>query len=237
MKKFWLFAGVLAQAFLPMAHASVILSGTRFIFHGNQESLSFRVLNQDDKDYLVLTKILCGNTADNRTETHQEGATGEPVFIATPPLFRLNAKHENSVRITRVGGGLPSDRESLFWLSVASIPSTERHAQNNTLQIAVRSKMKLFYRPSGLNADPASAYKKITLARSGNAIRVANPTPYYITLVNVTAAGKRVGDPPMLAPFSSLTQNWCAAQNNCLIQWQAINDYGSIAPTQHKSID
>lgn len=226
MKKFWLFAGLLVQAFLPTAHASVILSGTRFIFRGNQESLSFRVLNQDDKDYLVLTKIVRGNTV-----------AGEPVFIATPPLFRLKAKHENSVRIAKVGGNLPSDRESLFWLSVASIPPTARDAQNNTLQIAVRNKMKLFYRPTGLNADPAEAYKKITLERSGNAIKVTNPTPYYITLVNIVVAGKSVNDPPMLAPFSSQTQNWCAAQNTCLIQWQAINDYGSVVPAQQKSID
>ncbi len=48
-------------------------------------------------------------------------------FLITPPLFRLDAKQENVLRIIRTGGNLPADRESLFWLNIKSIPSSARN--------------------------------------------------------------------------------------------------------------
>lgn len=51
------------------------------------------------------------------------------------------------------GEPLPADRESLFWMNVKAIPSLdEKLANENTLQIAIQSRIKLFYRPSGLSA-------------------------------------------------------------------------------------
>lgn len=231
MKSFIFSLILLAQLLLPAAHASVILSGTRFIFNGDQESISFRVLNQDEKDYLVLTKILGGNPAGQ-----QAAAASHTVFIATPPLFQLKAKHENTVRITKVGGELPADRESLFWLSVASVPASTKDAQNNTVEIAVRNKMKLFYRPAGLKVDPATAYQKISLTRKNGVITIANPTPYYLTLVNVMVAGKRIDDVPMLPPFGRQDHRWCQGAGQCLIQWQSINDFGSQTPVQQQTV-
>lgn len=235
MKKILSSVGVLLQLLLPSAHASVVLSGTRFIFPENQDGISFRVINRDNKDYLVLTKILNSSPAGGAGDIPKQGNTVGTVFMATPPIFQLRAKHENIVRLTKVGGILPVDRESLFWLSVASIPSSERGAQGNTLQIAVRNNMKLFYRPSGLKISAVDAYKKLTFKHNAQLIKISNPTPYYITLANVTVAGKNVDDAPMLAPFSSQLLDGCHSQNQCLIQWQTINDYGALTPQQ--SID
>lgn len=68
--------------------------------------------------------------------------------MVTPPLFRLGAGQENNLRILRTGGNLPEDRESLYWMNIKSIPSTTEKQDNvNTLQIAVKTRIKLIYRP------------------------------------------------------------------------------------------
>ncbi|HGB6406542.1 TPA: molecular chaperone, partial [Salmonella enterica subsp. enterica serovar Oranienburg] len=76
-------------------------------------------------------------------------------FIVTPPLFRINPGEENILRIVRTGGFLPENRESVFWLNVKSIPAMDSRAPDeNRLQLVVKSRLKLFYRPSGLKGDP-----------------------------------------------------------------------------------
>ncbi|WP_244220147.1 fimbria/pilus periplasmic chaperone [Yersinia pestis] len=46
----------------------------------------------------------------------------EDPFVVTPPLFRLDAKQQNSLRIAQAGGVFPRDKESLKWLCVKGIP-------------------------------------------------------------------------------------------------------------------
>ncbi len=92
----------------------------------------------------------------------------ETVFIATPPLFVLKPDKNTKIRINRVGGSLPADRESLFILNVAALPTLENSHSvktDNQLQIAVRNRMKIFYRPSNLSEDPNMSYQKLRWAR------------------------------------------------------------------------
>lgn len=111
------------------------------------------MINQSPSRYLILSKIV---------------ADGDPQaavpFVATPPVFALNGHKENEIRVMYTSGQLPADRESLFWVTVANIPQADSQ-QQNTLQIAVRSRMKLFYRPKGVQGDSQQAYRQLTAAR------------------------------------------------------------------------
>ncbi|MCV5920354.1 fimbria/pilus periplasmic chaperone, partial [Escherichia coli] len=72
-------------------------------------------------------------------------------FIITPPLFKLDPEKNNILRIVNITHGLPQDRESVYWVNVKAIPSKSDDSENkNVLQIAVRTRIKLFYRPAGL---------------------------------------------------------------------------------------
>ena len=101
---------------------------------------------------------------------------------------------------------LPQDRESLFFYNVREIPP--KSDAPNTLQIALQTRIKLFYRPAGLKgkAEDAPAQVSWRLVKSGNrnAIEATNPTPYHVTFieVNVASNGKsaKFTDGDMLAP-------------------------------------
>jgi P pilus assembly chaperone PapD len=56
---------------------------------------------------------------------------------------------ENTLRIIdATNNQLPQDRESLFWMNVKAIPSMDKSKlSDNTLQLAIISRIKLYYRP------------------------------------------------------------------------------------------
>src|SRR5690606_20062113 len=61
---------------------------------------------------------------------------------------RLAPGEEALVRTIYAGQGLPGDRESLFWINIQEIPPRSEAA--NALQVAIRTRIQLLYRPPGL---------------------------------------------------------------------------------------
>ncbi|MBS1206123.1 MAG: fimbrial assembly protein [Proteobacteria bacterium] len=201
---------------LPMfASAGVEIGGTRVIFDGGSKQASISVSNPDDKPFLIQSWVNKKEDGDDNDET----------FITTPPLFRLEPHAQNSVRVVLNHNQLPQDKESVYWLNIKSIPSMNSSV-NNELLIAVKSKMKLIYRPTGLSGDPATAWQKLIFSRKNGALVVSNPTPYSVSFYDVKVNGKEIKNTPMALPGQevSLGQN---ASPGSKIRWRAINDFGS----------
>ena len=105
----------------------------------------------------------------------------------------------------------------------------------NTLQIAVLSRIKLFVRPKNLPMASIDAPAKLRFHESGNTLTVKNPTPYYMTLVQIHA-GTATLPTTMVAPMSQADLKLPAnAQGN--ITFQTINDYGANSPEQKAIIE
>lgn len=199
------------------AQASVVVGGTRVIFDGQQKAATLSVQNKDKTANLVQSWIspVSADTAAKDT------------MIITPPLFRLNAGEKASVRIVRSGKTLPDDRESMFWLNVKGIPAMEGIPAKNEVQIAINSRIKLIYRPASLRGNvPESVADKLTWSADGNAVKVNNPTPYYMNLSTVTVNNTPVKSATFVAPFSSADVSLPKAQNHGDVKWQIINDFG-----------
>ncbi|SUY92931.1 Chaperone protein focC precursor [Buttiauxella agrestis] len=198
------------------AQAGVVVGGTRFVFPEHQNTLSLEVKNTGSLPFLIKTQI----TADS----------GAVPFIATPPLFAVEAGHENAVRIIRTDGTLPDDRESLFYISIAAIPSGK--PQPHSLQIALRSRFKLFYRPDALQANARTAYQQIAWHQNENGLVINNSTPYYITLSQLRINQRDIPIVEMLAPFGQEQFNVCARGEVCQLQWQTLDDTANLTPLQ-----
>ena len=121
------------------ATAGVIIGGTRIIFDGAKKEASISVNNPDATPYLIQSWI-----------DEQEGGSGKTPFIITPPLYRLDSGQKNIERIVATGS-LPQTQESLFWVNIKAIPSASK--QMNSLQIAVKTRIKLIYRPVTLRGS------------------------------------------------------------------------------------
>lgn len=203
------------------AVSGVEIGGTRLIYNGNANQATISVKNPDNKPYLIQSWVSKNENSDDN----------DSAFSTTPPLFKLTPNAQNSVRVTLTSNSLPTDRESVHWLNIKAIPSSSPDAKNELL-IAVKSKMKLLYRPSGLKGDPSLAYQQLTFSREGGKLSVYNPTPYSVSLNEIKVNGKQLAKPPMVLPFQTLSLPQSAITGG-EVSWRAINDFGGIT-AEHK---
>ncbi|WP_159284034.1 fimbrial biogenesis chaperone, partial [Klebsiella pneumoniae] len=88
------------------------------------------------------------------------------------------------------GANLAQDRESLFWLNIKTIPSVKKNeVQENTLQLAIKKRLKFIYRPSAVKGLPEENADKLVWKKIGNQIQVTNPTPFYMNFSVITVGG------------------------------------------------
>jgi fimbrial chaperone protein len=212
---------LLLTCFNVHAAGGVALGATRVIYPADAKQTSLSINNSDDKErYLVNSWI-----ENNRGEKDKK-------FIVTPPLFVSEPKSENTLRIIYAGPPLPTDRESIFWMNVKAIPSVDKSnlAGNNVLQLAILSRIKLFIRPKNLQMQPDEAFKQLRFSRSGEHLSIHNPSPYYISTVNLKVGNEKLAN-TMVAP-KSVAQVTVPATLKGTISFQTVNDYGAVTPVQ-----
>lgn len=202
--------------------SGVSLGATRVIYPLGAKQVPLTVLNHGDKDRFLINSWI---------EDGEEQKSAN--FLITPPLFVIEPKNENTLRIIAVNQDFPTDRESVYWVNVKAIPSTDRAsvADQNVLQIAVLSRIKLFVRPNNLPYKSEFAPEKIKFNLQGQQVSVQNPTPYYVNLVNIYFDDNKINN-TMLAPFSTTPFAEKAIQR---VTYQSINDFGGLsAPKEQR---
>jgi chaperone protein EcpD len=214
----------------------VLIGGTRVVFPAKDGEVTVRLTNDNDHPVLVESWI-------DRGDMHSTPESVDVPFLITPPLFRMEAKKEQSLRIVYTHEQLPADRESLFWLNVLEVPPKPTGPQaegQNLLQLALRSRLKFFYRPANLQGDPLKAPGELTwkVVADGNgyALEAHNPTPYFVTISELSLAvgGKNAtAEIGMVSPMSDLrltlhdvTQKPAAGS---AVSFTIINDFGAAA--------
>ncbi|MCU6366035.1 fimbrial biogenesis chaperone [Enterobacter quasiroggenkampii] len=209
-----LLIAVILSASFSHAYAGVIIGGTRVIFDGGKKEASISINNADSVPYLIQSWV-----------EMPEGNANKAPFIVTPPLYRLDGGQQNIERIL-FSGSLPQDKESLFWLNIKAIPSASK--QTNSLQIAVKTRIKLIYRPTGLKAStPEEQANKLTWSRSGDKLLVTNPTPYVINFNEISIGDKKLDEVSWVAPGAMAVFTLPAGASSSHISFKVINDYGS----------
>lgn len=231
----WLVCGTWLAA-SSAASANVVIDGTRVIYPGDARSVVVQLANHGPRPALVQSWIDAGN-ADAAPEDSRAP------FVVLPPITRIDPDQGQALRITFTGDGshLPADRESVFFLNVLDIPPARHKTagpnDQNTLQFAIRSRIKLFYRPDGLpgRANKAPEQLRWHLAAGdgpGQRLVVDNPTAYHVSIIRL--AGSRQGPnllsgPDMLAPRAR--HSWplvdAAIGPGATLYVTAIDDFGA----------
>ncbi|WP_114191707.1 fimbrial biogenesis chaperone [Edaphovirga cremea] len=181
------------------AFAAINLDRTRVIFGSNDKSVSVTLENQSKSlPYLAQVWI--------------EDAKGEKItrpLVALPPMQRIDSGQKSQVRILQLPdtAALPKDRESLFYFNVREVPPKSDLA--NVMQVAIQSRVKLFFRPTAIAPKQGDIWQeKIAITTQVGAVKITNPTPFYITLgyLSKDNGGNFPGfDSAMIAPFASET--------------------------------
>ncbi|AZF06464.1 fimbria/pilus periplasmic chaperone [Pseudomonas sp. R5-89-07] len=215
---------LLALALSQSANAAVGLDRTRVIFDGGKDATSVNITNNNTQ----LPYLAQGWIED---EAGQKITTP---LIVLPPVQRLEPGKQSQVKVQALPAAkaLPQDRETVYYFNLREIPP--RSDKSNTLQIALQTRIKLFYRPQAIapsQQDLSNPWQeKLTLTREGDQYRVNNPTPYYVTLVDARSSkdGKTVPGftPLMVPPKGALTLGATAKALGTSPYLAYVNDYG-----------
>ncbi|MEG5548797.1 fimbrial chaperone [Enterobacter wuhouensis] len=211
--------------------ADIVISGTRIVYQQAQKDVIVTLDNRGKKPLLVQSWLDDGRDDMNPQELKLP-------FIITPPVSRIDPQKGQSVRISYLGGTLPQDRESLFWFNVLEIPPKSKLKEGespNQLQLAFRTRIKLFFRPDGLKGTPGDAASKVTWSqqKQGNTYNLVahNDSPYNVSISNVAlkSAGKVYQvDHKSILPFSTQAMQVKGLNNTVAgsVSYETINDNG-----------
>lgn len=213
-----LLGALLAQ----QAQAAIALDRTRVIFDGSLNSVSLNLSNQNKQ----LPYLAQGWIED------EQGNKIQSPFTVLPPVQRIEPGKPSQIKIQALPAAkaLPQDREAVYYFNLREIPP--KSTKPNTLQIALQTRIKMFYRPTSIamdkNAPPPQ--EQITLSKQGDKYMVNNPTPYYVTIVDATSKkgspGVKDFKPLMVPPKGNmlLTATSGAVGANPVLTY--VNDYG-----------
>lgn len=206
------------------ANAAVGLDRTRVIFDGGKDATSVNITNNNTQ----LPYLAQGWIED------EAGKKITTPLIVLPPVQRLEPGKQSQVKVQALPAAklLPQDRETVYYFNLREIPP--RSDKANTLQIALQTRIKLFYRPKAIEPSQQDLsnpwQEKLTLIREGEYYKVNNPTPYYVTLVDARASkdGNTVPgfEPLMVPPKGSLTLAPTAKSLGTTPYLTYVNDYG-----------
>ncbi len=223
----------LALVLSSTALASVTISGTRIIFPGANKDVIVKLNNRDDQaPQLVQVWI------DDGVQITDINNANLP-FILTPPIARIEPNKGQSIRVIYNGMKLPQDRESVYYFNMLEIPSEDTENLEQKLEIAFKTRMKLFYRPASLNASSIQVLDKLQIQQvtnntKGVGIKIGNPTPYYFSFSTAFAVinGQKVElDLDMVPPLTTIEsypmKQAMPSGNLSEVNYELLNDYGS----------
>lgn len=206
------------------ASAAIALDRTRVVYNGGEKSVSLNISNEN-KNLPYLAQAWMEDAQGNKISS--------PLTVL-PPVQRVEPGAESQVKVQAAPAAatLPQDRETLFYFNLREIPP--RSTKPNTLQIALQTRIKLFYRPAAIQLDKTEAaqgdwVEKVTMTRQGDKFVVNNPTPYFLTIIEgaPSVKGKPVGfEPIMVSPKDSKAIEAPAAAFGASPVLTYVNDYG-----------
>lgn len=216
------------------AWAATALQATRLIIAAEQGEASIVVRNEDPRPALMQVWI-----DDGRADTALE-LLDVPLQVLQP-LLRIEPDSNQLIRVRALrSDSLPTDRERLYWLNVMEIPrrapgSADAAAPADTLEVAVRSRIKLIYRPAGLTGtlQQASAGLRWDMLADDADVRVRNDSPRVVNLASARSAEGRTAalEDGSVPPFGERTFQWegpAAAAGEAGITYEWIDDLGQV---------
>jgi P pilus assembly chaperone PapD len=197
------------------AFSAIVVERTRVIYN-EKEGAIISVKNTHSGPLLLVQSWI--EAPDNKVK---------PPFIITPPLFRLDVNQKYLMKIERISAGLPTDRESMFWVNINAIPAQEKNKKNQ-INFSLQNRVKLFYRPDPIKEMTNEYYKNMKFSYQDRKLLLNNITPFHVNFYSLAVNGVEIKNPGMLKPFEKITID-DLPQKPGEIRWSVVNDQGGLS--------
>ncbi|WP_081372153.1 fimbrial biogenesis chaperone [Pseudomonas fluorescens] len=223
--------GLALTAYMAMLQAEIVIDRTRLVYPATAQGVTLNLRNEADSPRLVQVWI---DEGDPQTAPE----LSDVPFTVTPPILRMDPGKARSLRVIYhpvPRKAMAEPQEGVYWLNVLGIRPTD--AASHQLQLAFRTRIKLFLRPSGL---PGKVEDSVTalqwqLADDRPVLRVRNSSAFHVTLSSVVLSLEGVEyrheNPPMLAPRSTaelIMPDWVVPwRGTPTLRFTTLDDYGA----------
>ncbi|MGK3213622.1 fimbrial biogenesis chaperone [Enterobacter kobei] len=197
------------------AIAGVVIGSTRVVVRESHPQTTIYLHATGSIPYLVIGRVL--NTSARISGDMSDKAEG---FTVLPPAFVIKGGQERQLIIRTTDTQLPYDRESMMYFLVSALP--EGGEDKNVVQVAVRTWIKLFFRPKALEGQTISAVKVI---RRDNEVIMKNVSPFYISLSGMQIGGREIRSPSDIIPFGERRFQGCVVSTTfCEVIWTQVGE-------------
>lgn len=211
---------MLTALILPLkSFAAISFDRTRIVYNESSDSMALKIKNENKK-LPYLAQIWIEDSEGKKDELH---------FGVMPPVQRVEPNDSSFVRLlsNKINTvELPKDRESVFYFNLREIPP--RSSKPNTLQIALQTRVKLFYRPKGIfSASKEVWQEKLIIKEKKGKLTLHNDSPFNVTIVGYGFNGnwEENSSAFMIAPFSEKIMDKAYIDIN-RFEYVYVNDYG-----------
>ncbi|MCY4330283.1 MAG: fimbria/pilus periplasmic chaperone [Endozoicomonadaceae bacterium] len=175
------------------SNAHLSPESTRVIFHQNNEFETIRIHNNSANEVYGLEAWTESSNSDEPENSLKNSVNNK--FVISPK-FTLDSPGEDVVlHITKLPDvKLPEDRESLFYITLQEVPQRSvvnqltGRKQNiqNALQLAIRTKIKLIYRPEKIKQiNPEEIKKQFSATIYNDTMVITNTSSSLINAINL----------------------------------------------------
>ncbi|HEI8868462.1 molecular chaperone [Serratia sp. AKBS12] len=215
-----------------LAHASVVLTGTRIIYQAQLKEKTLHFTNKGSNPYIVQLNIE-ENLSDNKNSD---------MFVVTPNVFRIEPGKAQTVRLIYTGNKTQDGKEQISLLSFSQLPAVNTDKSGaNSLVLAITSKVKIFYRPQASSRGAADIAEQLTFRQQGKYMIVSNPSSYFAVIRSASLSLNNktfpLANSLMIPPGE--TEKWpipaalSHLQGSTLIL-SLVNDYGVDVRTERR---
>ena len=194
------------------------LKQTRVVMKDGAKTAFFELENHHDKPMVVTAWISEADGSNNRD------------FVVTPNIFKLNADRAGGAKIYRINP-LPKDRESVFYLSVRTMPAVAPEKVGNEAHLitSLTQRIKVFYRPEGLKGDHKYAAERLIWTKEDGKLMAKNDTGLSVNVAGVAnEKGETISVSQVVLPFEKVevkTEDGASIKGS-IKSFQYVNEWG-----------
>ncbi|WP_438451923.1 fimbrial biogenesis chaperone [Vibrio alginolyticus] len=203
--------------------SSVTINQTRVVFNEDDRVATITLNSNNENSSLIQLWI------DNG-ELDTEPSMIDVPFIINPQVKELKPKQAQVVKIKYVGDTVLRN-EGLYWLNLLEVPKKVESGKNY-IQLAYRTRIKLFYRPDHLSElSQSKSSEDLDFVLLNDTIKIKNKSPFHITLTEIKKEDgenyKTIENSSlMIPPNSSQEISVDKGSDFRKIKYTYINDWG-----------
>ncbi|MCS2169598.1 fimbria/pilus periplasmic chaperone [Scandinavium sp. TWS1a] len=209
------------------AYSNIVVGMTRVIYPQNEKEVTVKLSNNGAGPILAQSWI-------DKGDVNEPPEKIQVPFVIVPPINRIDPGKSQTLRITYTGSpALSSTQETAYWLNVLEIPPVGKNRGPNKLQIAFRTRIKVFYRPKSLGkSDKAiAAAESLKWYSEQKKLSAKNDSPFYVSLVSVTDGAGKSLEGKMIPPYNTVSfpaNEGININHGAKISYEYVNDWGAV---------